>query len=94
MVPYSIRHKMTTVLRSKGVSEDHVSMQLGHRNPEHRTTRLYGEFDPAYLADCADAIDEYIFDLNKRTDRDLFAQNCCKSVANDKIVNLRSHRET
>lgn len=93
MVPHSIRHKMTTVLRSKGVLEDHVSMQLGHTKTEHRTTRLYGEFDPAYLMDCANAIDEYIFELDKRTDRDLFAKSCCKTVANDKIVQISSHRE-
>ena len=90
IVPYSIRHKMTTVLRTKQVPEDQVSVLLGHRRPEYRTTRLYGEYDPSYLRDAADAIDEYICELDMRTDRDLTPPSCCKTVASEKIIRLRS----
>jgi integrase len=78
LVPYSIRHKMTTILRTRQVPEDQIAVLLGHRRPEFRTTLMYGEYDPSYLQDAANAIDEYLWDLNKRTDRDLFAPNCCK----------------
>lgn len=88
LVPYSIRHKMTTVLRTKQVPEDQIAVLLGHKRPEYRTTRMYGEFDPSYLRDAADAIDEYLFELNMRTDRDLFAPIRCKSVASDNVVQL------
>ena len=88
LVPYSIRHKMTTVLRSKQVPEDQVAVLLGHRRPEFRTTRMYGEYDPGYLRDAANAIDEYLFELDKRTDRDLFPKSRCKSVAKDNVIRL------
>jgi hypothetical protein len=63
-----------------------------HRRPEYRTTRLYGEYDPGYLRDAADAIDEYIWELNHRTDRDLFAPDCCKTVASEKVNRLEDRK--
>lgn len=88
LVPYSLRHKMTTVMRTKQVPEDQVAVLLGHRRPEHRTTRLYGEYDPGYLRDAACAIDEYLWELNKRTDRDLFARSHCNFTANTRVSQL------
>ncbi len=93
-VPYSIRHKMTTVLRTKQVPEDQVALLLGHRRPEYRTTRLYGEFDPGYLRDAADAIDEYMWELDRRTDRSLFATAKSKAVTGGRIVDISKHRRT
>ncbi|BCW88006.1 hypothetical protein sos41_11440 [Alphaproteobacteria bacterium SO-S41] len=50
---YSFRHKVATILRrakrSHGVTEDDISMQLGHQRPNVRITGGYGEFDPDYL---------------------------------------------
>lgn len=86
LVPYSIRHKMTTVLRTKQVPEDQVSMLLGHRRPEFRTTRLYGEYDPAYLRDAASAIDEFLWELNKRTDRSLLPPSVGASASGNNVV--------
>jgi len=88
LVPYSLRHKMTTVLRSKQVPEDQIAIMLGHRRPEFRTTRLYGEFDSGYLRDAANATDEYLYEFNKLTDRDLFAKTQLQKPGNGKVVNL------
>ncbi len=92
LVPYSIRHKMTTILRTRQVPEDQIAVLLGHRRPEFRTTLMYGEYDPSYLQGAANAIDEYLWDLNKRTDRDLFAPVCCKTVATDNILKLANKK--
>jgi integrase len=88
MVPYSIRNKMVTVLRMKQVPGSQRSKWLGHADHEESrtTSRSYGEFDPTYLRDAANATDEFMFELNKRTDRDLFAPSHCKSTAKDDIL--------
>jgi len=88
LVPYSLRHKMTTVLRSKQVPEDQIAIMLGHHRPEFRTTRLYGEFDPSYLRDATNAIDEYLYELNKFTERDLFAKTQLQKPGITKVVNF------
>ena len=88
IVPYSIRNKMVTVLRMKQVPGSQRSKWLGHADHEESrtTSRSYGEFDPTYLRDAANATDEFMFELNKRTDRDLFARSHCKSTAKDNVV--------
>ncbi|MCC6918917.1 MAG: hypothetical protein IT548_06915 [Alphaproteobacteria bacterium] len=63
---YSFRHKVTTVLRRakrKGVTEDDIAMQLGHKRPHLRTTGGYGEFDPDYLAAPAEALSAWLESL-------------------------------
>ena len=57
---YSFRHKCTTVLRKAGVPSEQISYQLGHRRPEERSTRGYGEYDPKYLIDATAALDTWI----------------------------------
>ena len=57
---YSFRHKGTTVLRKAKVPDEQIAYQLGHRRPENRSTRAYGEFDPSYLAEAATALDAWI----------------------------------
>lgn len=85
-VPYSMRHKMTTALRTKQVPEDQIAVLLGHRRPMLRTTQTYREHDPSYLRGAANAIDDYLWEMNKRTDRDLFAPVCCKTVASGNVL--------
>ncbi len=76
IVPYSVRNKMITVMRMAQVPGSQRSLWLGHADQEESrtTSRSYGEFDPVYLKDAADATDAYLWELNKRTDRDLFAK--------------------
>ena len=90
MVPYSIRNKMVTVLRMKQVPGSQRSRWLGHADHEESrtTSRSYGEFDPTYLRDAASATDEFMFELNKRTDRDLFARSHCKPTAKRRYRHL------
>jgi integrase len=54
---YSFRHKVATVLRKAGLSEDEIGMELGHRREVSRTTAGYGEWKPDYLQGVADALD-------------------------------------
>ena len=88
MVPYSIRNKMITVLRQRQVPGIQRSQWLGHADEEESrtTSRSYGEFDPDYLRDAADATDSFLWELNKRTDRDLFAPSHCKFTASSGSV--------
>jgi energy-converting hydrogenase Eha subunit A len=63
---YSIRHKVTTVLRRakrKGVAEDDIAAQLGHKRPNLRVTGEYGEFDPDYLEAATAALDSWLAGL-------------------------------
>lgn len=73
MVAYSLRHKMTSVLRRSGVPEDQIAVQLGHQRPNVRTTGLYGEFAPDYLSAAHAAIDAFLVRLQRLTNRPLFA---------------------
>jgi integrase len=57
---YSIRHKVTTVLRAAGVPREQIDRQLGHVGPGSRVTEDYGEFSPAFQKDAAAAIDAWI----------------------------------
>lgn len=63
---YSFRHKVTTVLRSRRVSEDQISMMLGHKRRDQRTTAGYGEFAPDYLKDAARALDSWFLALRRK----------------------------
>lgn len=91
MCPYSIRNKMVTVMRASSVPGSQRSMWMGHMDEEERqiTSQAYGAYDPSFLKDAADATDEFMFKLNKRTDRDLFAKSHGKSTAKDNIVQLK-----
>lgn len=56
---YSIRHKVTTVLRAAGVPSDQISRQLGHVEG-HSTTADYGEYSPSFQKEAAAALDAWI----------------------------------
>lgn len=56
---YSFRHKVATVLRSAGVSEDQIALQLGHKRPDVRVTGGYGEWAPDYLREATAALDAW-----------------------------------
>jgi integrase len=62
---YSVRHKVTTVLRRAKVPEDQISVLLGHRRPNLRTTAGYGEWDPGYLQEAAEALDRWFMKIRK-----------------------------
>lgn len=67
LTAYSLRHKVTTVLRRakrRGVSEDGIAVQLGHKRPDVRVTGEYGEFDPDYLSAEAEALDAWLSGLS------------------------------
>jgi hypothetical protein len=71
---YSVRHKVTTVLRASRVASDEVAFQLGHRRPDNRTTGRYGEYSPDYLKRAAAALDAWWFRLQRLTERPLFSR--------------------
>jgi len=69
--PYTLRHKMATELRARGVTREEVAYQLGHKLPDLRTTDRYTKFDPRHLGAAKAAIEDYIRELDKLTNRDL-----------------------
>ncbi len=90
---YCFRHKVTTILRrakhSHCVTEDDISMQLGHRRPHLRMTGDYGEWDPEYLKNAAAAIDGWFVDMQRRvTNRALLTQGFSKSAPNQRRVGV------
>ena len=60
---YSLRHKVTTVLRKAAVPEDQISAILGHRRPSLRTTAGYGEYAPDYQKEGAAAIEAWFWSV-------------------------------
>jgi len=65
LTPYSLRHKMATELRARGVSREELAYQMGHKLPDLRTTDCYTKFDKRYLENAKSAIEAYMRDLNK-----------------------------
>lgn len=95
MCPYSIRNKMVTVMRAANVPGSQRSMWMGHMDEEERevTARSYGAWEPDFLQAAAEATDAFLVELNKRTDRDLFATSHCKSIANQNVVAFKRPAE-
>ena len=60
MALYSIRHRGTTVLRAAKVPKEQIDYQLGHVQQGARTTQDYGQYEAAYLAEAAAALDAWI----------------------------------
>jgi hypothetical protein len=60
MSVYSIRHKVTTVMRAAGVPREQIDRQLGHVGAGARTTEDYGEYSPDFQRESAAAIDVWI----------------------------------
>jgi integrase len=84
---YSFRHKVTTVLRKRRLSEDEIGTQLGHRRESARTTAGYGEWDPDYLLGVAGALDAWFVKLQAKVmGKSLFA---VPVVENPKVRKLR-----
>ena len=73
--PYTLRHKMATELAARGVPQEVLQRQLGHKVPDMRTTDRYIKFDPRHLAEANSAIEDYLHSLNRITDRDLLRPN-------------------
>jgi integrase len=84
--PYSLRHKMATELAARRVSRDSIQRQIGHKAPDMRTTERYIKNDPRHLADAKDAIEEYLTDLNRLTDRDLLRPDTSKILLTDQSL--------
>jgi len=79
--PYTLRHKMATELRARGVSREELAFQLGHRMPDFRTTDRYTKFDKRFLAAAKTTIEEYLRDLNHLTNRDLLCTDTLKILS-------------
>jgi len=71
--PGTIRHFMATMVRRQKppVDKEQRDVWLGH--DEKRTANAYESFDPDYLADCMQATEKVIADLQAHTKRPLFA---------------------
>jgi hypothetical protein len=80
---YSLRHKMATELAARKVSRDSIQRQLGHKAPDMRTTERYIKNDPRHLADAKEAIEEYLTNLNRLTDRNLLRPDTSKILLTD-----------
>ena len=74
--PGTIPHFMATMVRRQKppVDKEQGDVWLGH--DEKRAANAYESFDPDYLADCMQAAEQVIADLQKHTKRPLFA---CKT---------------
>lgn len=70
---YSFRHKVTTVLRTSGVSEDQISTMLGHQRANLRVTGGYGEWSPDYLKAATAALDVWFAKLQVNCTRSLYS---------------------
>lgn len=64
---YSVRHKVTSVMRKGKTAEDQVSAVLGHQRANLRTTAGYGEYDPDYQKEAADSMEEWFWRVVKLT---------------------------
>lgn len=62
---YSLRHKVTSILRKARTAEDQVSSVLGHKRPNLRTTAGYGDHDPNYQKEAADAMEAWFWRMVK-----------------------------
>ena len=82
LTAYSFRHKMATELRARGVSREELAVQMGHRMPDYRTTDRYTKFDKRFLQNAKAKIEEYLFDLNRLTNRDIRAPDTLKILSN------------
>lgn len=71
--PGTIRHFMATMVRRQKppVDKEQRDVWLGH--DERRTANAYEAFDPDYLADCMQATEKVIAELQQHTKRPLFA---------------------
>ena len=76
--PYSLRHLMATELSARGVPQEVLQRQLGHKVPDMRTTDRYIKFDPRHLAEAKSGIEDFIHDLNKLTNRNLLGPDTSK----------------
>lgn len=88
--PYSLRHKVTSVLRKAKVPEDQISAMLGHQRVNLRTTAGYGEFDPDYQKEAAAALEAWVWriiGLARKREADRL-----NSQATPKIVRVRTMR--
>lgn len=90
MTPYAIRHMVATVLRSARVPGDQMQLFMGHRSADTKISDSYGQFDADYLCDAAEAIDAFMRELNRRTERDLFApKNTQKTRKPENVITFR-----
>jgi hypothetical protein len=76
---------MATELAARRVPVETISRQLGHSAPELRTTYRYIKNDPRQLAEAKSAIEEFMNELNRLTNRDLLKPDTSKILPNVKI---------
>jgi integrase len=78
MTPYTLRHKVATELRARGVSREEIAYQMGHKMPDLRTTDRYTKFDKRNLANAKMGIEQYLAELDKLTKRSLLQPDTLK----------------
>ena len=69
VVPYTIRHTIATVLRTRGVPELELAGLLGHAMPNFRTTGRYAKYAPTHLSAARAAIDEFATEIGRAATR-------------------------
>jgi len=90
ITPGTIRHFMATMVRRQKppVDKEQRDVWLGH--DEKRTANAYESFDPDYLADCMQATENVIAELQEHTKRPLFA---CKLRARGRFEVVEGGRK-
>jgi integrase len=81
VVPYTIRHTMTTWFMRQRVPEWDREVWLGHKEPGNATTAGYVHLDPQYLAPAAAAVDAYFALLAPLLKRPIGLRASCAPVA-------------
>ena len=70
VTPYSIRHGLARELRKRRVPTEQLSLVLGHLpSGSAATTSIYAPYEPGFLADAADAIEDVMAEVRTHLKR-------------------------
>ncbi|WP_168220256.1 hypothetical protein [Azospirillum thermophilum] len=70
VTPYSIRHGMAREMRKRRVPTEQISLFLGHLpDGSAATTSIYAPYEPGFLADALEAIEEVMGEMRKHLKR-------------------------
>ena len=70
VTPYSIRHGMAREMRKRKVPTEQISLFLGHLpSGSAATTSIYAPYDPDFLADAKEAIENVMAEVRKHLKR-------------------------
>ena len=80
VIPYSIRHTVTTWFMKQRTEEWDREVWLGHQQPGSKTTAGYIHLDPDYLQSASEAIDALFMALDPLLDRPILARSSASPV--------------